>query len=43
MLRNESRGSQQLDTDEEKEECSFELIRLFSTRESMSGEQERNE
>ncbi|MDH5347016.1 MAG: hypothetical protein OEW13_03830 [Nitrospira sp.] len=36
----ESRGNQQLDADEEKEECSLELPRLVRKRELMSGEQE---
>jgi len=42
MLRNESRGNQQLDADEEKEECSLKLSRLFSKQALMSGEQERD-
>ena len=42
MFRNESLGNQQLDADEEKEEDSLTLPRLFAQRELASREQERD-
>ncbi len=42
MFRNQSRGNQQLDADEEKEEGSLVLPRLFGQRELASREQERD-
>jgi len=42
MLRNQSRGNQQLDADEEKEEGSLVLPRLLGQRELASREQERD-
>ncbi len=42
MFRNQSRGNQKLDADEEKEEGSLVLPRLFGQRELASREQERD-